>query len=196
MSTPDIPTGHARAATPEELTGRWRVGMSNPFSVYVQLGAEPSKDDPFVGSLVSPEAAAEAVRAVNAARPLLLAGPCRRHGDRDCPDVTCQEIAAAVAAERGRFVCMEPVATTLGLIPCARRLPHTGDCMVITPPSDWKHPDLAAADERARIAKGAQEMATTLARPGMGHGPAHGEQVRVVRLDELLDLINDGEGQT
>lgn len=179
--------------TPPDILGSpWRTGRRNGHTIYAQLGLAPSDDDPFVGSLNTPEAAAEAVRAVNAARPLLLDGPCRRHNDRDCPDVTCQEIAAAVAAERGRFVCMEPVATTLGLIPCARRLPHTGDCMVITPPSDWKHPDLATADERTRIAKGAQEMATTLTRPGLGNGPAHGEQVRVVRLDDLLDLLNDG----
>lgn len=135
MSTPDIPAGHARAATPEELTGRWRQGMSNPFSVYVQLGDEPSKEeDPFVGSLVSPEAAAAAVAAQNA-------------------DRSAKRLVAAA----------------------------------------W---DDGARAERARIAEAAAEMATTLTRPGMGHGPGHGEQVRVVRLDELLDLLgDDGDGE-
>lgn len=129
---------HLRQAAPEELPGEWRTGTSNPWTIYVVTG-EPTKQQPYVGSLLTPEASAMAVRDHNA--------------QRDAAYET------DVAYNTGRY-------------------------------------DGAEA-ERERIAKGAAEMATTLGRPGLGNGPLHGEKVRMVRLDDLLDLINDeGEERT
>lgn len=59
---------HTRLATPEDLAHPWRTGRRNSFTIYAQTGPEPSDDDPFLGSLNTPEAAAEAVRAHNAGR--------------------------------------------------------------------------------------------------------------------------------
>lgn len=44
----------------------WRTGRHNDHTIYVQEGAEPSRSDPFLGSLNFPEASALAVEAVNA----------------------------------------------------------------------------------------------------------------------------------
>lgn len=129
---------HLRQATPEELPGEWRNGTDNPWTIYVVTG-EPTKQQPYVGCLLTPEASAMAVRDHNAQRD------------------------AAYETDMAY---------------------NTG------------HDDGARA-ERLRIARAAADMATTLTRPGLGNGPAHSEQVRVVRLDDLLDLISDdGEERT
>jgi len=46
----------------------WRLGRKNPYCIYLQLGAEPSDNDPFVGSLNRPLDAQRAVEAVNLIR--------------------------------------------------------------------------------------------------------------------------------
>lgn len=43
----------------------WRVGRKLGRTIYAQLGPEPSADDPLLGTLDSPELAAEAVRCHN-----------------------------------------------------------------------------------------------------------------------------------
>jgi hypothetical protein len=43
----------------------WRQGRHEPRHMYAQIGAEPSDDDPIVGTLDTPEAAEEACLAHN-----------------------------------------------------------------------------------------------------------------------------------
>jgi hypothetical protein len=45
----------------------WRQGRHEPRHLYAQIGAEPSDDDPIVGTLDTPEAAEEACEAHNEA---------------------------------------------------------------------------------------------------------------------------------
>jgi len=51
---------------PDLLSLPWRTGRKNHRTIYVQLGAEPSDDDPFIGCLDSGELAAEACAGHNA----------------------------------------------------------------------------------------------------------------------------------
>jgi hypothetical protein len=44
---------------------RWRTGRKNPRTIYLQQGAEPSDDDPFIGTLDTVELVRQAVSAVN-----------------------------------------------------------------------------------------------------------------------------------
>jgi hypothetical protein len=48
-------------------TALWRTGRKNPYTIYAQLGAKPSDDDEYLGSLNTPELSSEAVRSHNAA---------------------------------------------------------------------------------------------------------------------------------
>jgi hypothetical protein len=48
------------------LGQRWRVGRKVPIHLYRQVGADPSDDDPPIGTMLTAEDAALAVRAVNA----------------------------------------------------------------------------------------------------------------------------------
>lgn len=57
---------HLAAAEREHIAVPWRTGRRNGHTIYAQTGPQPSGDDPFIGSLNTPEAAAEAVRAHNA----------------------------------------------------------------------------------------------------------------------------------
>ncbi len=47
---------------------QWRVGMKVGRTIYEQQGDEPSESDPLIGVMDTPELAAEAVAALNAAR--------------------------------------------------------------------------------------------------------------------------------
>lgn len=56
---------------------RWRHGIKNPHTLYLQIGSEPNRrpwpaGDPFIGSVMDPEYAKRAVEAVN----LVRAGLC------------------------------------------------------------------------------------------------------------------------
>lgn len=44
---------------------KWRTGRKNPRTIYIQRGDEPSNDDPFIGTLDTPELVRQAVDAVN-----------------------------------------------------------------------------------------------------------------------------------
>lgn len=59
---------HLAAAERDHIAVPWRTGRRNGHTIYAQTGPQPSDDDPFIGSLNTPEAAAEAVRAHNALR--------------------------------------------------------------------------------------------------------------------------------
>jgi hypothetical protein len=48
----------------------WRVGRKVGRTIYMQLGEQPSDDDPLIGVMDTPELAAVVVRAVNQLRGL------------------------------------------------------------------------------------------------------------------------------
>lgn len=54
---------------------KWRVGMKVGRTIYEQQGDEPSESDPLIGLMDTPELAAQAVAAVNAARAQGTSGP-------------------------------------------------------------------------------------------------------------------------
>lgn len=39
----------------------WRIGRKNPYTIYAVVGDSPSDDDPYLGSLNTPELSAEVV---------------------------------------------------------------------------------------------------------------------------------------
>jgi len=53
------------AETPDPLSLPWRVGRHVPRHIYVQLGAGPDDEDRYIGTLETPELAAEACAAHN-----------------------------------------------------------------------------------------------------------------------------------
>ena len=69
----------AVTAVPDVTRVLWRTGRKNGHTIYAQLGENPSDSDPFLGSLLTPEAAAEAVRAHNAFLGLRHLGCQRTH---------------------------------------------------------------------------------------------------------------------
>lgn len=173
---------HLRPASPEELPGEWRNGTDNPWTIYVVTG-EPTKQQPYVGCLLTPEASAMAVRDHNAFLAHVLALGILREALHLHQNGEKAAGGTEAWAEWGKRA--ESFLRAGADAPEDRAHGYA-----VT--SAW---DAGIRAERERIAKGATEMATTLTRPGMGNGPLHGEQVRVIPLDDLLDLINDDAGE-
>jgi hypothetical protein len=65
---------------------RWRTGRKVGRTIYAQLGAEPSDEDPLIGVMDTPQLASAAVAEHNAARKVRLATgppPAPATGDAD-----------------------------------------------------------------------------------------------------------------
>ncbi len=53
----------------------------------------------------------------------------------------------------------------------------------------------ARRDERSRILSAARQAAVTFTRPGLGNGPGHGSEVKVVPLEVLEELLGPEDPQ-
>lgn len=127
----------------------WRTGGRNPYTIYAQTGPQPADADPFIGSLNTPEASAEAVGAHNAMLATLArlahdpAGDCtcepggparceyRRLADTvdaafSPPDQDAAEVAIHIEAVKraAAYIASQPCACTPAAItdqmPCPR----------------------------------------------------------------------------
>jgi len=115
-------------------TALWRTGRKNPYTIYAQLGAEPSDDDDYLGSLNTPELSAEAVRAHNAAlqlRDLLNTGLMQPRMVEDENVVDEDAVATMPCAEPD---CTNRIPSDQELPFCRQHMPPGGTALPVEEP--------------------------------------------------------------
>lgn len=163
---------------------RFRTGTHNPYTIYLQEGAAPSKSDPYWGSLNRPEFSAQAVAALNfmlsirqmmptemmGQPPVLPAQPATQPAATEAlkpPAVPssstegqCPNCGRTIKLRHGKLTKHKDRAH--GGVPCPGRIPAGGDAPTPAPRKGWSRVPPNFAEQLARHGGSAASLALEL----------------------------------